>query len=221
MPESLSFPPRLGRCRRWRGTGSLAVSWPLALPALLLAGCAGQPLPPDSLSLVNPRPRSVAPPPQAQAPAAAAIGLQPLPSPEQVSAAVALGRLDPFLDPRPPEALAAAGRPSTGAQSSGPPATGSISAGTTTSASPLVGRSVQPPLVRPPLVLTGVIQTGSGPSAIVQRGSESGSLNAGERGTEENPFLPPGWRVESININKGKMVLRHGSRTEPYSLSEI
>lgn len=204
---------------------SLAASLSLALPALVVGGCAGPSVPPDPLSLVNPRIRSSAPPPQPQAPAAASIGLQPLPSPDQVTAAVPLGRLDPFRDPRPPApppapaAGAAAGGTSAAPGAAGAAGGAKPPAGTAAAAR---GRSTASPAPnRLPLDLTGVILTGGLPAALVQRGENSGTLLAGERGGAGHPFLPQGWRVDSININTGQMILRHGSTKYSYNLSTI
>lgn len=228
-------PVVLPRCRR-----SLPV--PFGLLILAVSGCTpALQGPPEGLSLVKPRPQPVALDPNPRPPAAAGLGLQPLPSPDQVSAAVALGRIDPFLDPRPPEpveaAPAAAGAAAgAGVPSGGAPAAPSSSGGSPTPLSPSASRGAasaagaasapapgrsQPSVPRLPLLLTGVIQTGPRPSAIVQSGSNSGTLLAGEKGSPANPLLPPGWRVESIHINSGKMVLRHGSQREPYFLTEI
>jgi hypothetical protein len=229
-------PVVLTRCRR-------GLPFTLGVLTMAVSGCnPALQVPPAGLSLVRPRPQPAALEPNPRPPAAAGLGLQPLPSPDQVTAAVALGRIDPFLDPRPPEpvvaapavagAAAAAGAPS----GSGVPGATSPSGGSPTPGSPSASRGVasaggagsaaapvrsQPSVPRLPLLLTGVIQTGPRPSAIVQSGSNSGSLLAGEKGSHANPFLPPGWRVESININAGKMVLRHGSQREPYFLTEI
>jgi hypothetical protein len=84
------------------------------------------------------------------------------------------------------------------------------------------GRSAASPAPnRLPLDLTGVILTGGQPAALVQLGENSGTLLAGERGGARHPFLPPGWRVDSININTGQMILRHGATPYSYNLSTI
>lgn len=202
----------------WRRKRPLPLAASLAMPALLVAACASQPVPPDALSLVTTRPRTSAPPPQPHAPAAAAIGLQPLPSPDQVTAAVPLGRLDPFRDPRPPEAPPA---PAPGAAAAGTSVSAASGAAPSGTAAGRARSGAKPAPNRLPLDLTGVIQTGGQPAAIVQLGENSGTLLAGERGGGGHPFLPQGWRVDSININAGLMILRHGSTTYPYNLSTL
>jgi len=216
MPESLVAP--VGRPAFLALPGALA----LGVLALVAAGCSGPSGPPDSVSLVPPRPLPQGVPAGQRPPASAGLGLQPLPSPQQVTAAVALGRLDPFVDPRPPEqplttkgappAMAGAGA-APGSLAGGAPAAGARgrSAG--------AGRGSGS--ARLALELTGVIESGGLPSAIVQIGANSGTLVAGERGGDGQSLLPAGWKVESININQGRLDLRHGSRTYPYFLSQI
>jgi hypothetical protein len=46
---------------------------------------------------------------------------------------------------------------------------------------------------------------------VVVDGNVSGSLSPGDRGGHETRLLPEGWRVESINIGTGQLLLRHGS----------
>jgi len=68
--------------------------------------------------------------------------------------------------------------------------------------------------------LTGVIQTGGRPEAIVVvGGNQSGSLSLGDRGGYETRLLPVGWRVESIDIAAGRLTLRHGSTSQAIRLS--
>jgi hypothetical protein len=61
-----------------------------------------------------------------------------------------------------------------------------------------------------------VIQSGGRPEAIVVMGSESDSLRIGQQGSKETPLLPPGWTVESININSCSLVLKNGGLLHSY-----
>jgi hypothetical protein len=69
----------------------------------------------------------------------------------------------------------------------------------------------------PALQLSGVIQSGGRPEAIVVMGSQSDSLRIGQQGSDKNSLLPPGWRVESININSCSLVLKKGSLLHSYT----
>ena len=69
----------------------------------------------------------------------------------------------------------------------------------------------------PGLQLTGVIQAGGRPEAIVVMGNQSDSLRIGQQGSNKNPLLPPGWRVESININACSLVLKQGGEVKTYT----
>jgi len=150
-------------------------------------------------------------PPELQRPApAAGLGLQPLPSPQQVTQAVQQGRIDPFRDPRPPV-------PSAPASSAG----ASRSQGTRAGSGPGVPGTKIPAAQAVPaalgLQLTGVIQSGGRPEAIVVMGSQSDRLWAGQRGSNETPLLPEGWSVESININACSLVLKKGRQSHTYN----
>ena len=144
--------------------------------------------------------------------ATAGLGLQPLPTPQQVTQAVQQGRVDPFSDPRPP-----APKPS-------PAATAAIANAVTAPASGTAPRTPGAPGVParpaepavPALHLSGVIQSGGRPEAIVVLGSQSDSLRIGQSGSPSTPLLPPGWSVESININACSLVLKKGSRVQHY-----
>jgi hypothetical protein len=61
-----------------------------------------------------------------------------------------------------------------------------------------------------------VIQSGGRPEAIVVMGSESDSLRIGQQGSLKTPLLPPGWSVESININSCSLVLKNGGILHTY-----
>jgi len=136
----------------------------------------------------------------------AALGLQPLPSPQQVTQAVQQGRIDPFSDPRPP----APSVPSSSA--GGSRARAVVPAG---GAGGLGSKSAAVAPV-PKFQLSGVIQSGGRPEAIVVMGSESDSLRIGQQGSRNTPLLPPGWTVESININSCSLVLKKGGQLHTY-----
>jgi hypothetical protein len=69
----------------------------------------------------------------------------------------------------------------------------------------------------PMLQLSGVIQSGGRPEAIVVMGSQSDSLRIGQQGSAKNPLLPPGWSVQSININSCSLVLKNGGLLRTYN----
>jgi len=158
----------------------------------------------------------VAPPPPPLRPGlespapTAGLGLQPLPSPQQVTQAVPQGRIDPFSDPRPPAPTQAS--PSTG----GTPTRGTVPAGATgvSGSKSATARALPAALA---LQLSGVIQSGGKPEAIVVMGGESDSLRIGQQGSKETPLLPRGWSVESININACSLVLKQAGRLHTYN----
>ena len=145
----------------------------------------------------------------------AALGLQPLPSPQQVTQAVQQGRIDPFSDPRPapPPRPAAPTVPS--ASAGGSLDRAAVPAGEAgVPGSKLAAAQAVAPV--PKFQLSGVIQSAGQPEAIVVMGSESDSLRIGQRGSRNTPLLPPGWTVESININSCSLVLKKGGQLHTY-----
>jgi hypothetical protein len=60
---------------------------------------------------------------------------------------------------------------------------------------------------------TGVVRSGSQAQALVQFGSLSGSLSAGEVGGRTTELLPPGWRVAAVDAQRGRLSLQQGSQT--------
>jgi len=136
----------------------------------------------------------------------AGLGLQPLPSPQQVTQAVQQGRVDPFSDPRPPAPAAAPLAPGTA------PASGASAKAGAAGSSPA---KVVPAV--PGLQLSGVIQSSGRPEAIVVMGSQSDSLRIGQQGSnDKDSLLPRGWSVESININACSLVLKNGGLLHSY-----
>ncbi len=116
------------------------------------------------------------------------------------------GRIDPFSDPRPPAPIV----PS--ASAGGSLARGAVPAG---GAGGPGSKSAAVPAV-PKLQLSGVIQSGGRPEAIVVMGSQSDSLRIGQQGSLSTPLLPPGWTVESININSCSLVLKKAGLFHTY-----
>ena len=47
-------------------------------------------------------------------------------------------------------------------------------------------------------------------------GSQSDSLRIGQQGSLNTPLLPPGWIVDSININSCSLVLKKGGLLKTY-----
>jgi hypothetical protein len=54
-----------------------------------------------------------------------------------------------------------------------------------------------------------VIQAAGASEAIVQYGDLSGSLRAGDRGGATTELLPPGWSVASVDVQRGRLILRN------------
>ena len=57
-----------------------------------------------------------------------------------------------------------------------------------------------------------------GPQAFVAFNSESGAVSPGDQGGAAIPWLPPGWRVISINVQQGQLVLGNGPQRFPFQL---
>lgn len=151
----------------------------------LLTACAGLNLFTGQAPSPVPEPL---PPPRAETAAQTdlASGLDPLPSEQQLLSSVPFGRINPF---GPLPVAASASSPAAGS------ATGSAAAAATSAAA-------QAEAARQALSgfqLTGVIQGGSTPEALVTYGSVSGSLRPGDRGGR-TPLLPAGWRVTQIGL---------------------
>jgi hypothetical protein len=54
--------------------------------------------------------------------------------------------------------------------------------------------------------------------ALVQTGSDSGTVQVGDIGRGANPWLPQGWSVDAIDARQGVLTLRQGSRTRSFKL---
>jgi hypothetical protein len=104
-------------------------------------------------------------------------GFNPLPTPQQVVAAVRIGRFDPFAPVSPPAGTAP--------QSTGLPQGFRFS---------------------------GVVRGGGQAEALVQFGSLSGTLRAGQVGGRSTELLPLGWTVARVDGQRGRLTLRQGGQ---------
>lgn len=174
--------------------------------ALLAGGCA----PHGADQAAQPPPAPPMPPPVSQpARGQAGLGLVPLPSPQQVSASVPLGRLDPFGNPRPPVVAPAAGSAAASSAASG--ASPAAAAAARGSAAAGAGGAVAPPGLPAGFLFNGVIATGGRPEALVQLGEQSGSVRVGDVGGKSKPWLPAGWTVAAIDTRQGTLTLSQGA----------
>jgi hypothetical protein len=104
-------------------------------------------------------------------------GFNPLPTPQQVVAALRIGRFDPFAPVSPPAGTAP--------QSTGLPQGFRFS---------------------------GVVRGGGQAEALVQFGSLSGTLRAGQVGGRSTDLLPLGWTVARVDGQRGRLTLRQGGQ---------
>jgi hypothetical protein len=89
-------------------------------------------------------------------------------------------------------------------------------------AGPAAASKPLPPLEPPKgLVFQGVLQGPGGREALVDyapgseaAGTRSGSLRVGDVGTGQgDSLLPPGWRVQAIDVDRGVLVLQAGKQS--------
>ena len=104
-------------------------------------------------------------------------GFNPLPTPQQVVAAVRIGRLDPFAPVSAP-----------------------------------AGTAPQPTGLPQGFRFSGVVRGGGQPEALVQFGSLSGTLRAGQVGGRSTDLLPLGWTVARVDGQRGRLTLRQGGQ---------
>jgi hypothetical protein len=181
---------------------------PVAI-ALLISGCGLLGRPPKA---EIPLPPPVEPA-EVEAPPAPLAGLTPLPSANELLASVAIGREDPLAPQAPVPRRSASGSLPPGAanlQSADP-------------ASPQGGGSATRPTAPARLELpddfrfSGVMRAGTTPQAFVQVGDQSGPVCPGPDGTCPASglpsVLPQGWGVAKIDVDRGRLTLRKGSRT--------
>ena len=193
---------------------------PLAL-TLLASGCG----------LVGRSPKAELPPgPPAQpaeveAPPAPLAGLTPLPTANALLASVPIGREDPLAPQGPVPRTAGSGVRPAGAQT--PAGTANQQSRTAPGSSQPVSPGPRPAGSRPaaPARLefpddfrfSGVLRAGSIPQAFVQVGDQSGPVCPGADGACPGSglptVLPKGWGVASIDVERGRLTLRKGSRT--------
>jgi hypothetical protein len=157
----------------------------------------------------------VSPPVQAPKPAERleVTGLTPLPTTDQLLASMPIGRNDPFA-PQPRIGLTASPEQaaSVGGQPPSSPGAQARSGATRKRPAPL------PPLQLPPeFRFNGVMRAGSRPQALVQLGADIGTVCVGTRGfcagSGLAALLPPGWTVAAIDVERGRLTLRQGSRS--------
>jgi|694.fasta_scaffold01280_28 hypothetical protein len=159
--------------------------------------------------------------------AAAGTGLQPLPTPQQVIRAVQLGRRDPFAQPIPtfsPGGTGPDGKPVVrdSEQAATPPRSGASQARATKPGSSAIeaAAAAARPLQKPQdFNITGVIRSGGITEAVVRYGARSGSLRKGDRGgIGGTDLLPSGWRVASVDVDQGQIILHKDGRSVKVSL---
>jgi hypothetical protein len=184
---------------------------PVAI-VLLISGCgllgrspkAEVPLPPP------------AEPAEVEAPPASLAGLTPLPSANELLTSVPIGREDP-LAPQIPVPR------SSGSASSSPPpgpASRQATSSPTPQGAPAATRRPRAPArleLPDDFRFSGVLRAGSTPQAFIQVGDQSGPVCPGPDGSCPASglpsVLPKGWGVTKIDVERGRLTLRKGSRT--------
>ncbi|MFN6134261.1 MAG: hypothetical protein ACK46L_15385 [Synechococcaceae cyanobacterium] len=151
-------------------------------------------------------PQGAAPVPIAAASPPPDPSFTPLPSPEQVKRAQPIGQLDPFR-PLSQEIRDLVVKPK--ASPSGP-------------ASPLNFRPPKPAPLQPPpgLEITGLIGAVGRPEAVISYQGANGTVRVGDVGSATGTagpnatnLLPEGWRVASIDVTRGAIVLQFKGQT--------
>lgn len=176
------------------------------------APSAGQP-PPNGSPSATPgappaAPQAVAALPVAPAPPQPDPSFTPLPSPEQVKRAQPIGQLDPFR-PLTEEIRDLVPKPKP-------------SASRATAVAAWQSRTAKPlPLEPPPgLEITGLIGGAGRPEAVISYQGANGTVRVGDVGASTGSggpnatnLLPEGWRVASIDLNRGAIVLEFKGQT--------
>jgi len=190
------------------GRPGLLVAGPVAV-ALLISGCgllgrspmAEIPLPPP------------AEPAEVEAAPAPLAGLTPLPSANELLASVAIGREDPLAPQVPVPRRSSSGASPPGAANQQSAASASPQGGSTGTRPAAPARLELPADFR----FSGVMRAGPTPQAFVQVGDQSGPVCPGPDGTCPASglpsVLPQGWGVAKIDVDRGRLTLRKGSRT--------
>jgi hypothetical protein len=178
--------------------------------ALLISGCGLLGRSPQA-DLPQPPP---ADPAEVEAPPTPLAGLTPLPSASELLTSVPIGREDPLAPQTPvPRSSAGAGSPATRAagQQAAIPATAQ--------GKPAARRPTVPARLELPddFRFSGVLRAGSTPQAFVQVGDQTGPVCPGADGSCPASglptVLPRGWGVAAIDVERGLLTLRKGSRT--------
>jgi hypothetical protein len=190
-------------------SGLLAAGPVLPALALLASGCG----------LLGRSPKPELPPGPPAEPAAAQTapaplaGLTPLPSANALLASVAIGREDPLAPQVPvPRSAGSGTRPPAAQTPPGAPAA-------TPPGAPAATRPVAPARLELPddFRFSGVLRAGSTPQAFVEVGDQSGPVCPGADGSCPASglptVLPKGWGVAAIDVERGRLTLRKGSRT--------
>ena len=183
---------------------------PLSLSlALLLSGCGLLGRSPQAESPPGPP----AEPAEAEASQAPLAGLTPLPTADALLASVPIGREDPLAPQAPVPRSAATGVSPPSVQ------TPAATAGQPSSTAPAPSRPAAPLGLQLPddFRFSGVLKVGSTPQAFVQVGDQSGPVCPGADGacpaSGLPTVLPSGWGVAAIDVERGRLTLRKGSRT--------
>ncbi len=190
------------------GRPGLLAAGPVTI-ALLISGCGllGR-SPKAEIPLTPP-----AEPPEVEALPAPLAGLTPLPSANELLASVAIGREDPLAPQAPVPRRSAPGSLPSGAanQQSTAPASAQGARAATRPTAP--ARLELPDDFR----FSGVMRAGHTPQAFVEVGDQSGPVCPGPDGTCPASglpsVLPQGWGVAKIDVDRGRLTLRKGSRT--------
>lgn len=180
--------------------------YPLALlPFLMLGGCGNSAPPKAKTPSGSLKARPVAPAATVSTPSPDA-SFTPLPSPEQVKRAQPIGQLDPFR-PLSQEIRDLVVKPK---------------ASSSATAALLNSRPSRPePLEFPSgLQVTGLIGAVGRPEAVMTYQGANGTVRVGDVGAASGTaaanatnLLPEGWRVASIDLNSGSLVLEFKGRT--------
>lgn len=172
------------------------------LGVLLLGGCMPSP-PPEDAS--GPPPAPAAPAVQRRPASFAALDLplDPLANKDELLRSFQAGRRDPFANVIFPKTSVTPGSAEAeGGSSSAVTGSGLAGSGGTAAA----GSSVQTPIMTP-ITLTGLIHGAGSSEAIVSYNGQSGTLRPGDKGGQSTDLLPKNWRVQSIDVNGGHLLL--------------
>lgn len=199
------------------------------LSLVLLGGCADSPpptaetspapsagqIPPNGAPAATPgappaatapaAPQAVAALPVAAAPPPPDPSFTPLPSPDQVKRAQPIGQLDPFR-PLTEEIRDLVPKPKA----------------SPSRAAAWQSRAAKPLPLEPPqgLQITGLIGGAGRPEAVISYQGANGTVRVGDVGASSGAggpnatnLLPEGWRVASIDLNRGAIVLEFKGQT--------